>query len=75
MKSYGQKCSENAIFEMVRLKASDNLTHTFVFTFSRLSRHPKNRFCTVFDNPARTQFKNVKMCILGLKLASALIKV
>ena len=56
-------------------EVSNNLMHTFVFTFSRLPRHPKNRFCTVFNTPVDAQFKNDKMCILGLKLGNALTKV
>ena len=75
MKSFGQKYIKNAIFEMVRFEVLDNLTHTFVFTFSRLPRHPKNRFCTVFNIPACAQFKNDEMSILGLELANALTKV
>ena len=60
---------------MVSFKVSNNLMHTFVFTFSRLPRHPKNRFCTVFNTPACAQFKNDNMCILGSKLGNALTNV
>ena len=56
------------------LRFLDNVTHTFVVTFSRLPRHHKNRFCTVFNTPACAQLKNDKMCILGLKWANALKK-
>ena len=48
---------------------------TFVFTFSRLPRHFKKRFCTVFNTLACALSKNDKMCILGLKLANALTNV
>ena len=60
---------------MVSFKVSNNLMHTFVFTFSQLPRHPKNRFCTVFNTPVCPQSKNDKMCILGLKLVNAFTKV
>ena len=57
---------------MVSFEVSNNLMHTFVFTFSQLPRHPKNRVCTVFITPACAKFRNDKMCILGLKLVDAL---
>ena len=63
------------MYEMVSFEVSNDLMHTFVFTFSWLPRHARNRFCTVFNIPACAQFKNDEMCILGLELANALTKV
>ena len=60
---------------MVCFKVSNNLMHTFVWTFSWPPRHPENEFGTVFNTPACVQFKNEKMCILGLKLVNAFTKV
>ena len=61
--------------EMVKFEVSNNLIPTFVFTFSRLQKPLKKRFCAVFNTPACAKSKNDKMCILGLKLANALTKV
>ena len=60
---------------MMSFEVLNDLIATFVFTFSWLPRHPKNRFCTVFNTPACAQLKNDKMCILGLKLVNAFTKV
>ena len=49
--------------------------HTFILALSRLPTHPKNRFCAVFYVLACAQFKNDKLCILGLKFENALTKV
>ena len=56
---------------MVSFEVSNNLMHTFYIFLA--SKTPV--CCTVFNTPADAQFKNDKMCILGLKLGNALTKV
>ena len=60
---------------MTTFEVSNNLMHTFVFTFSWLPRHLKKWFYTVFDNPSCKETKIDKICILGLELANVLTKV
>ena len=64
-------CSVNIIFEMVSIEVSTRFDAPFCFYISRLLRHLKKWFCTVFNSPAIAESKNIKIYILDLKLANA----
>ena len=62
--SYGQKCSETAIFEMASNYGSTNLVDTFVFTFLRLPRQLKKVFST-FSTPNFVHNPKFIRCVIG----------
>ena len=68
-------CSENIMFVMVSIEVSNKFDATFCFYISRLLRHLKKWFCTVFNSLTIAESKNIKIYILDLKLANALTKV
>ena len=68
-------CNENIIFEMVSIEVSTKFDAPFCFYISRLLRHRKKLFCTVFNSPAIAESKNIQINILDIKLANALTKV
>ena len=52
---------------MVSFEVSNNLMHTYVFTFSRLPRHIKKGVDTVFSSPSYAEYTNDEIHnILGL---------
>ena len=60
---------------MVSIEVSTKFDAPFCFYISRLLRHRKKLFCTVFNSPAIAESKNIQINILDIKLANALTKV
>ena len=74
MKSYWQKCSEDTIFEMGKIEVSIKLMRTSVFPISRLPRHLKRLFCTIYNTQDQEKFRKKQYFYSRIKICGLIYK-